>query len=74
MQLFIYYCCCASVLLLGGFATAIPLDYFYPFGDGSNDIALPPNDDGFTAPILLNAPFPYFGTRQTTVFVSCSYC
>ena len=61
-------CCYVIVLLtLGGLTTAIPLGDFYPFGTTANDSSLPPNDDDFSAPIILNRPFPFFGSRHTTL-------
>ena len=69
--MFISLCCAASVVLLfGGVGTAIPLADFYPYGVASNDSSLTPNDDGFSIPISLRLPFPFFGSRHTNVFVS----
>ena len=56
--------------MLGNRITAIPLEDFYPFGASADDSFLPPNDDGFSNSILLDMPFPFFGTRQPSVFVS----
>ena len=62
---------CAAILLsFGGPGTALPLENFYPFGTASNDLFLSRNDDGFSEPIVLNLPFPFFGTRHSRVFVS----
>ena len=56
--------------LFGALGTAIPLDDFYPFGTAHNDSSLPPNDDDSSEPILLNRPFPFFGSRHISLFVS----
>ena len=67
-----------ALLLFGGVGTAIPLDNFYPFGEASNDSLLSPTDDGFSSPISLRFPFPFFGSRRSTLFVSlileCNDC
>lgn len=62
--------CFAFSLAFGGTANAVPLADFYIFGAGVGDSSLPPNDDGFSEPILLNMPFPFFGTRQSSLYVS----
>ena len=59
-----------ALLLFGEVGTAISLDSFYPFGEASNDSLLLPNDDDFSSPITLRFPFPFFGSRRTTLFVS----
>ena len=61
---------CVIVLILGGMGTAIPLENFYPFGAAASGSMLPPNDDGSSAPIFLNRPFPFFGSMHTSLFVS----
>ena len=48
----------------------IPLANFYPFGSTNGDTALPPNDDGSSAPITLSMPFPFFDETRAMVFVS----
>ena len=58
------------LLTFGEIGTAIPLESFYPFGVDSNDSFLPPNDDGSSERIFLNRPFPFFGSRHTSLFVS----
>ena len=45
----------------------------YPFGAGSLDSSLGPNDDGSSAPITLLRPFPFFDEDRTTVFVSLRF-
>ena len=45
----------------------------YPFGDGSLDSSLGPNDDGSSSPITLLRPFPFFDEDRTTVFVSLRF-
>ena len=49
---------------------AVPLSSFYSFGSGANDTLLPPNDDGSSPNISLPAPFLFFGTYYSTIFVS----
>ena len=70
--MFISFCYCTTVLLtLGGtLVTAIPLEDFFSFGVAANDSFLLPNDDGSSESISLNRPFPFFGSRHTSLFVS----
>ena len=63
-------CFCVIVLIFGERGTAIPLEDFYPFGAATSDSFLPPNDDDSSEPIFLNRPFPFFGSRHTSLFVS----
>ena len=64
--------CSVVALVLGGMGTAIPLEDFYPFGPTADgrDLFLPANDDGSSVPIVLNRPFPFFGSRHTSLIVS----
>ena len=44
-----------------------------PFGVESGDTLIPREDDGSGDPVSLNTvPFPYFGTNETVIYVSCS--
>ena len=48
----------------------IPLEDFYPFGNGARDQEVFPNDDGSSLPIRLTVSFPFFDVDRDTVFVS----
>ena len=48
----------------------IPLHNFYPFGRGTPDQSIFPNDDGASLRINLIVPFPFFDVNQNTAFVS----
>ena len=51
----------------------IPLEGFYPFGETTEDLFLPPTNDGFIAKSLV-MPFPSFDEDYTTIYVSaCAY-
>ena len=51
-------------------AAGIPLANFYPFGSGTTDTLLSPNDDGSSPAVMLTLPFRYFDTDYTSTFVS----
>ena len=50
-------------------AAGIPLEDFYPFGETTEDLFLPPTNDGFAA-LSLVMPFPAFDEDRTTTYVS----
>ena len=50
--------------------TTIPLSSFYSYGSAAGDTLLPPSDDGSSPNISLPAPFLFFGTYYSTIFVS----
>ena len=52
------------------FGTAIPLSSFYPYGSVANDSLVIRGLDVSSDETLLPTPFPFFGSRYTTVFVS----
>lgn len=60
-----------SSLLLLQQAVSIPLSEFYLFGTdtGAGDAELASNDDGSTSAITLSAPFPFFGSAETDIYV-----
>ncbi len=60
----------AAVILIRSSAHGIPLEDFYSFGAVTGDAFLPPNDDGFSSPINLPNPFPFFDEVYSTIFVS----
>ena len=43
---------------------------FYPFGDDVGDTIGPNADDGYTPSITIPGGYPFFGTKNTVVFVS----
>ena len=49
---------------------AVPLSSFYSYGSAVGDSVLPPTDDGSSPAITLPAPFRFYGTNYTTIFVS----
>ena len=51
-------------------AGGIPLADFYPFGAGTTDTLLFPNDDDSSPAVMLTLPFPYFESDYTSIFVS----
>ena len=51
---------------------AIPLDDFYDFGESVGDSVLPKNDDDASPAITINSNFNFFGSSQTSIFVSYS--
>ena len=53
--------------------TGIPLADFYPFGSGSNDIAVATTNDGSSPRISLSTPFPFFNEDHSTLYVSGMY-
>ena len=50
--------------------TAVPLSSFYSYGSAAGDSVLPPTDDGSSLAITLPAPFRFFNTSYTTIYVS----
>ena len=42
----------------------------YPFGETEGDLIVPVQDDGSSLPVLLNQPFPFYASNETTLFVS----
>eukprot|EP00731_Ephydatia_muelleri_P016403 Em0009g827a len=50
--------------------TTVPLSSFYSYGSAAGDTLLPPNDDGSSPSIPLPAPFLFFGTYYSTIFVN----
>ena len=50
--------------------TTIPLSSFYSYGSAANDTLLPHSDDGSSPNISLPAPFLFFGTYYSTIYVS----
>ena len=63
-------CSIFLLLTLRRVGTAIPLANFYPFGEANNDSRLLPNDDGSSEQIFFDRPFPFFGSRHTSLYVS----
>ena len=62
---------CALVLvIICTPVSGIPLQNFYPFGRGTPDRRIFPNDDEASPPINLNVPFPFFDVNRNTAFVS----
>ena len=57
-------------LLMLPFGAAVPLSAFYSYGSAAGDSVLPPNDDGSSPAITLPAPFRFFTTYYTTIYVS----
>ena len=49
---------------------AIPLSQFYDFGGSFGDDVLPRNDDGASSAITLDVTFNFFGSSQTSIYVS----
>ena len=50
--------------------TAVLVSSFYSYGSAAGDSVLPPTDDGSSPAITLPAPFLFFTTYYTTVYVS----
>ena len=50
--------------------TAVPVSSFYSYGSAAGDSVLPPTDDGSSPAITLPAPFLFFTTYYTTIYVS----
>ena len=64
-------CLSAAVLIaICSLVVGIPLEDFYPFGNGARDQEVFPNDDGSSLPIRLTVSFPFFDVDRDTVFVS----
>ena len=57
-------------LLMLPFGTAVPLSAFYSYGSAVGDSVLPPTDDGSSPAITLPAPFLFFTTYYTPIYVS----
>ncbi len=56
---------------------SIPLENFYPYGNGTGDLALPQTtgDPPVTSPgYSLASPFPFYGANHSTLFVSVCAC
>ena len=74
--------CGLLLMLCTPFGAAIPLSSFYSYGSAVGDTLLPTSDDGSSSAIQLPAPFLFFGSAYTTIFVSlsmsetavCVYC
>ena len=49
---------------------AIPLSQFYDFGGSVGDDVLPRSNDGASLAITLDITFNFFGSSQTSIFVS----
>ena len=62
-----FFCVSSALLMFGGVGTAIE---FYHFGEANNDECLSKTDDGFSSPISLSYPFPFFNSKHTEVIVS----
>ena len=60
-SLIITWLCCVA---------AIPLDQFYPFGEGVGDTATPKEDDGSSPRITLNRLFPFYEKDHFIIWVS----
>ena len=60
------------ILLLSSlpYGTAVPLSSFYSYGSAAGDTALSPTNDGSSPPITLPTPFNFFGTKDSTIYVS----
>ena len=55
-------------------STSIPLNDFYPFGDGEGDSIVGPTLDGSSDWINLNQTFPFFKGNYTWLIVSFNMC
>ncbi|KAL4218756.1 hypothetical protein ACF0H5_021343 [Mactra antiquata] len=54
-----------------GKVTSLPLEGFYPFGDGNAaEHQTPQTDDGGSDEINLNTPFPFFNKTYFTIYVN----
>ena len=59
-----------TVALHGYLCEGVPVSSFYFYGMGAGDTSLGANHNGSGALITLSTDFPYFGTSQTTAYVS----
>ena len=65
--------------LLAAFVTlplvvlGIPKTEFYSYGLEARDQSLPPSNTGSSPAVSLDMPFPFYGSNQTTAFVSMLY-
>ena len=65
MRSFLSACVLVSVV---GFSHG--QDIMYAHGSGVGDSQLPANDDGYSSVIALANPFPFFGSTQSSLYVS----
>ena len=65
-----------SILMICvSFGIGIPLSSFYTYGPTANDNSLGAIDDGPSSPaIIFPAPFAFFGTSYTSIYVSVNTC